>query len=110
MKPANLLAAFLLVASPIAFASTHDKSPKAQAKMAAAASMTDGEVRKVDVDAKKITLKHGPIANLDMPAMSMVFTVKDPVMLQKVKPGDRVRFSADKINGVFTLTQIETAE
>jgi len=110
MKHATLLAAFVFAVSAVAFASTHDKPAKARADVTAVASMTDGEVRKIDVDAKKITLKHGQIANLDMPPMTMVFTVKDPAMLQKVKPGDKVRFSADKINGVITLTQIEAAK
>ena len=68
---------------------------------------TEGEVRKVDKEAKKITLKHGPILNLDMPAMTMVFQVKDPAMLEKVKAGDKVQFEAQKLGGAFTLTRIE---
>jgi Cu(I)/Ag(I) efflux system protein CusF len=106
MKLVNLLAAFALSVAPAALAGAHDKA----AKSAPAASMAEAEVRKVDMDAKKITLKHGQIANLDMPPMTMVFTVKDPALLQKVKQGDKVRFSADKINGVYTVTQIETAK
>lgn len=74
---------------------------------AAAGALAEGEVRKVDMDAKKITIKHGPIANLDMPAMTMVFQVKDPAMLEQVKPGDKVRFSADKAGGAYTVTSIE---
>jgi Cu/Ag efflux protein CusF len=66
-------------------------------------------VRKVDKDAKKITLRHGPIPNLDMPAMSMVFQVKDPAMLDQVKAGDKIRFEAEKIEGQYTLTRIEAA-
>ena len=69
--------------------------------------MTEAEVRKVDLDAKKITLNHGEIKNLDMPAMSMVFQVKDPTMLEKIKVGDKVQFTADKINGAFTVITIE---
>ena len=72
-----------------------------------AAGMSDGEVRKVDKDAKKITIKHGPLANLDMPPMTMVFQVKDPAMLDKVKAGDKVKFVAEKVGGAFTVTQIE---
>ena len=72
--------------------------------------MIDGEVRKVDKEAGKITLRHGPIANLDMRAMTMVFRVADPKMLDQVKEGDKVRFTADKVNGLFTVTQIETAK
>ena len=71
------------------------------------APLADGEVRKVDKDAKKITIKHGPLANLDMPAMTMVFQVKDPAMLDNVKAGDKVKFQAEKVGGAYTLTQIE---
>lgn len=72
-----------------------------------AASLSDGEVRKVDKDASKITIKHGPLANLDMPAMTMVFQVKDRALLDKVKAGDKVRFQAEKIGGGFAVTRIE---
>jgi len=67
----------------------------------------EAEVRKVDIDAKKITLKHGEIKNLGMPPMSMVFQVKDPSMLEKLKAGDRVQFTADNINGAMTVMSIE---
>ncbi len=73
-------------------------------------SLTAGEVRKVDLDAKKLTLRHGELKNLNMPGMTMVFQVKDPAMLQNVKPGDKVRFTAEKINGAFTVTAIEAAK
>jgi Cu(I)/Ag(I) efflux system periplasmic protein CusF len=73
----------------------------------ASAAMTDGEVRKVDMGAKKITLKHDEIKNLGMPGMTMVFQVKDPALLGKIKAGDRVRFTAEKLNGAYTVTAIE---
>lgn len=76
----------------------------------ATATPTDGEVRKVDLEQKKLTLKHGEIKNLNMPGMTMVFQVKDPAMLEKVKTGDKVRFTAEKINGAFTVTTIESAK
>ena len=60
------------------------------------------------MDTKKITLKHGEIKNLGMPGMTMVFQVKDPAMLDKVKAGDKVRFKAEKIGGAFIVTQIES--
>ena len=81
----------------------------ATAMLAQAQTTTDGEVRKVDAAQKKITLKHGEIKNLDMPPMSMVFQVSDPALLAKVKAGDKVRFTADKINGAYTVTSIEVA-
>ena len=74
------------------------------------ASMADGEVRKVDKEAKKITLKHGEIKNLGMPGMTMVFQVKDPALLDKVKSGDKVRFHAENVNGAIVLTRIEAAK
>ena len=71
--------------------------------------MTDGEIRKIDKGAKKITIKHGPIKNLDMPGMTMVFHVKDPALLDKVKAGDKVKFTADMIGGSVVVTAIQTA-
>jgi Cu(I)/Ag(I) efflux system protein CusF len=87
----------VLLTAPLAFGSSHDK-------------LSDGEVRKVDKAAKKITIKHGPLANLDMPAMTMVFRVKDPAMLDKVKAGDKVKFEAQKVDGNLTLVRLEPAQ
>jgi Cu/Ag efflux protein CusF len=72
-------------------------------------AMTDGEVRKIDKDAKKITLKHGEIKNLAMPSMTMVFQVKDPALLDSVKSGDKVRFRAENLDGALVVTRIEAA-
>lgn len=72
--------------------------------------MTDGEIKKVDKEGGKITIKHGEIKNLDMPGMTMVFRVKEPAMLDQVKAGDKVNFSADKINGNITVTKIEASK
>nr|WP_034297282.1 copper-binding protein [Herbaspirillum sp. RV1423] len=66
-----------------------------------------GEIRKVDVDAGKITIRHGEIPNLDMPAMTMVFRAASPDMLNQVKTGDQVLFTAKKNNGALTVTTIE---
>ena len=74
------------------------------------AALSDGEVRKVDKDAKKITIKHGPLASLDMPPMTMVFQVKDPAMLEQVKAGDKIKFQAEKVGGAYTVTKIEAAK
>ena len=82
----------------------------AAAGTAAIASLAEGEVRKVDKDANKITLRHGPIPSLDMPAMSMVFQVKEPALLDQVKAGDKIRFSAEKIGGQYVVTRIEPAQ
>ena len=72
--------------------------------------MADGEVRKVDKEQGKVTLKHGPIASIDMPPMTMVFKVADPKMLDALKQGDKVKFAADKVNGTMTVTAIEVAK
>ncbi len=69
----------------------------------------DGEVRKVDKEAGKITLKHGPIKSLDMPAMTMVYQVSDPAMLGRVTAGDKVKFSAEMRRGAMIVTRIEQA-
>jgi Cu(I)/Ag(I) efflux system protein CusF len=68
---------------------------------------TEGEVRKIDKETGKVTLKHGEIKNLEMPGMTMVFQVKDPALLEKVKAGDQVSFTADKVNGIYTVLTIE---
>ena len=66
-----------------------------------------GEVRKVDRDNQKITIKHGEIKSMDMPPMTMVFTVKDPALLEAAKPGDKVRFGVAREGGKFVVTAIE---
>jgi Cu(I)/Ag(I) efflux system protein CusF len=72
-------------------------------------AMTQGEVRKVDKEQGKVTMRHGPIQNLEMPGMTMVFKVADPKMLDKLKEGDKVRFSADRVGGAITVTNIQPA-
>ena len=85
----------------------HDDHKKPHSTAAASdAPMVEGEVRKVDKEAKKITLKHGPISNLDMPAMTMVFQVADPAMLDHLKAGDKVKFTADKAGSGYAVTKI----
>jgi uncharacterized cupredoxin-like copper-binding protein/Cu/Ag efflux protein CusF len=84
-------------------------APSAQASTAAG-TMTEGEVRKVDKESKKITLKHGEIKNLEMPGMTMVFQVKDPAMLDAVKQGDKVQFKAEKAGGAIVITDIQVAK
>lgn len=75
------------------------------------AEWADGEVRRVDKDAQKLTIRHGPLPQLDMPApMTMVYRVKDAAMLEQVKAGDRVKFQAEKVSGAFTVTAIEPAK
>lgn len=76
----------------------------------ATAATTDGEVRKIDKENQKITLKHGDIKNLDMPGMTMVFKVKDAAMLDKVQVGSKVKFKAEKSDGAIVVTSVELAQ
>lgn len=93
-------------------------APAAEAKHAAhsghqagvAAQMVDGEVKKVDKEAGKITIRHGELKALGMPAMTMVFRAKDPAMFDQVKVGHKVKFMAEKVNGAITVVHLENAK
>ena len=107
----DLIAAIIVSALlPLAALAVEAHHQPTAAGAANNAQLTDGEIRKVDKDAKKITIRHGPIVNLDMPAMTMVFQVKDPAMLDQVKAGDKIKFAADKAGGAYTITQIEVTK
>jgi Cu/Ag efflux protein CusF len=77
---------------------------------ASAAPQSEGEVRKVDTDQGKVTLRHGPLLNLDMPAMTMVFKATNPKLLEGLKEGDKVRFTADRVNGAIAVTAIQVVK
>ncbi len=79
----------------------------ARADASKSLGMTDGEIRKVDQGTKKITIKHAEIKSLDMPGMTMVFQVRDPALLDKVKAGDKVKFTAEKVGGAIVVTDIQ---
>ena len=85
----------------------HHAEP-ASAASGQAAQLVDGEVREVDAANGKLTIRHGPIPNLEMDAMTMVFRVRDPSMLERVRTGDRIRFRAERIDGVLTVTELST--
>ena len=112
MKRRIALAATLaLAASAHAATSANSLAPIDRVVIAVAdTAMSEGEIRKIDPAMRKLTIKHGELKNLDMPAMTMVFQVKDPAMIERVKPGDKVRFRADKINGTFTVMEIEVVK
>ena len=76
----------------------------------AQATMADGQVTKVNAVENKITVRHGPIKNLDMDSMTMVFRVKDPAMTKQVKAGDKIKFEADRVDGQITITKIQKAK
>ncbi|SDY87326.1 Cu and Ag efflux protein CusF [Collimonas sp. OK242] len=103
----TLAVSFNLPFSAIAAEEVEKSSGVAEMKPADAAAMSAGEVKKIDKETGKITIKHGPLVNLDMPPMTMVFRVKDPAMLDQVKPGDKINFVVEKANGALTVTQIQ---
>lgn len=78
--------------------------------LAAQPAFSEGEVRRVDRDNGKITLKHGEIKHIDMPPMTMVFSVKEPQMLDKLQLGDKVKFRVVNENGNFILTELLRAK
>lgn len=71
------------------------------------ASMSDGEIRKINKETGKVTIKHGPLQNLDMPGMTMLFRLQDPAMLDQIKEGDKIKFVADKIDGAFVVKELQ---
>ncbi|MBC7620745.1 MAG: copper-binding protein [Candidatus Saccharibacteria bacterium] len=111
-----LAIASLMAIASSAHAGAHGGAPKDVADVkkempiSATVDMAEGEIRKVDVDNKKITIKHGVIKNLDMPGMTMVFQVKDPALLSGVKQGEKIRFKAEKLNGAIVVTDIQSAK
>jgi Cu(I)/Ag(I) efflux system protein CusF len=74
------------------------------------AALSQGEVKKVDKDTGKLTVKHGPLNNLNMPGMTMTFKVQDPAMLDQLKVGDQIRFRVESLNGTYTVTKLEMAK
>lgn len=120
MKPSTLLPLLCLALMPgtaLAQPKAHDHSahgatgaPAAPGAGQSATPLSDGEVRKVDKEAGKLTLKHGEIKNLDMPPMTMVFQVKEPALLDKLKAGDKVKFRAEKAPSGYVVTAVELAK
>ena len=84
-----------------------DAVPAARAPAAAAVPQSEGEVRKVDKEQGKVTLRHGPLETLGMPAMTMVFKAADPKLLDGLKEGDKVTFTAEKVHGAIAVTAIQ---
>ena len=76
----------------------------------ATAELAEAEVRRVDKDARKVTLKHGPIKSLDMPPMTMVFQVRDAALLERMTVGEKILFSAEKQQGAYVVTDVKPAK
>lgn len=107
----TLIALVTLGAAPVQAAGDHAGHGMAmQATASTEMQMVDGVVKKVDKSAGKVTLSHGPLTNLSMPAMTMVFRVKDASWLDQMKAGDKIRFMADNVNGAVTVVHFEPAK
>ena len=105
-----IAALFVAAAAPAMAEQTgHAGHAAVVAEVKAAENFVEGEVRKVDKDAGKVTLKHGPIPTLEMPAMTMVFRAKDPSTLDSLKVGDTLKFKAEKIDGSLTIVEFKPA-
>lgn len=76
----------------------------------AANTLSEGTVKKIDAPTQRVMLAHGPIANLNMPPMTMMFKVKDAAMLKQIKDGDKVRFRVEDVGGDYTIVRIEAAK
>lgn len=76
----------------------------------AAADLSEGTVKKIDVPSQRVMLAHGPIANIGMPPMTMMFKVKEAAMLKKLKDGDKVRFRVEDVGGDYTIVRIKAAQ
>jgi len=107
----QLVVASSIVASAALAPAFGQQMPMDHGKMAStpAPSMTEGEIRKVDKSAGKLTIKHGEIKHMDMPPMTMVFYAGDKAMLDQVREGDKVRFLVVQEAGKMTVTKIEPA-
>jgi Cu(I)/Ag(I) efflux system periplasmic protein CusF len=83
---------------------------KAKAKAAAQVELADGEIRKINKNTGKITVKHGEIKSVEMPPMTMVFGVADKAMLEGLKEGDKVKFNVKQEGSNYTVTEIKKAQ
>jgi Cu(I)/Ag(I) efflux system protein CusF len=85
----------------------HHAANEAKPAAGASTAWTEGEVRRIDKAAGKVTIKHGPMPKFDMPPMTMAYRVKDKAMLDHLKPGDKIKFDADGVGGEFTVLRLE---
>ena len=108
----TLIATLGLAAPAIALAQPDHAAHHGGASAPAAADtkLADGTVKKIDKSAGKLTIVHGPLETLGMPAMTMVFRAADPAMLDQVKVGDKIRFAVEKVRGALTVTAVEVVQ
>lgn len=106
----NSIACLLLASGSYAAGDTSIDNAAGAASTESGKAMSSGVVKKVDKGAGKVTIRHGPLVNLGMPKMTMVFRVRDPAMLDRLKEGDRILFVAEKVDGAFTVMSFESAK
>lgn len=104
-----LVAAILagLTATGAALAQADHSGHGAPAAAKAGNMVNSGEIKRINTDANKVTIAHGPLKAFDMPAMTMAFPVKDPAMLRKLKLGDKVNFVLEKSGEDLVITRID---
>jgi Cu/Ag efflux protein CusF len=107
------IAAFAFATTPAQAQTNHGHgghgTPQAALTDVAASSFSEGTVRRVDAAARKLTIAHGPLTNLGMPPMTMMFEVAKDISLEGISAGDRIRFVAHEENGTFSVLQLEAA-
>jgi Cu/Ag efflux protein CusF len=108
LNAAVAICSFSLLGVPLALAHEGEEHPAASASTSL--PIVAGEIQKVDEASGKMTIKHGAIINLNMEAMTMVFKASDPAMLKVVKIGDKIMFTANKVNGQLTVLSIKKAK
>ena len=111
MKKAQLIILTMLMAPLLAFSQgepiNDGKNQAVETSKSATATMSEGEIRKINLETGKVTIKHGPLVNLDMPGMTMLFRLRDAAMLDQIKEGDKIKFIAEKIDGVLVVTTLQ---
>jgi Cu/Ag efflux protein CusF len=113
MYKAKLTLLAMLMAPMLAFSHGDDmhlddaQEQVVQADKSAVASMSEGEIKRINKETGKVTIKHGPLQNLDMPGMTMLFRMQDPAMLDQIKEGDTIKFVEDKVDGTFVVKSLQ---
>jgi Cu/Ag efflux protein CusF len=110
MKLSKHLFAVSLVFAAASFTTVYAQDKHhSHADAVSASHMAEGEIKKINRDNKKMTIKHGDIKSLDMPGMTMVFQIRDTSLLETFKAGDKVKFVIEKLDGAFVVTSMQLA-
>lgn len=116
MNKAKLTLMVMLMAPMLAFSHGNDmhlddaQDQAAPAVTASTAVMSEGEIRRINKETGKVTIKHGPLQNLNMPGMTMLFSLQDPAVIDQIKEGDKIKFVADKVDGVFVVKSLQVEQ